>query len=86
MSDFTADDIVGMSTDEKLTALLRISLNNQAKLASIDTIKEDVATFKQEVTERWEASEQIVSGFEHRLIALEDSHKAHVRNTNKRFI
>ena len=86
MSDFTADDIVGMSTDEKLTALLRISLSNQAKLASIDAIKEDVATFKQEVTERCEASEQIVSGFEDRLIALEDSHKAHVRNTNKRFI
>ena len=86
MNDYTAKDIAGLSTDEKLTAQLTICLSNQAKLASIDAIKEDIATFKQEVTERCEASEQIVSGFNDRLTALEDSNNAHVHSTNKRFI
>ena len=86
MNTLSQEEIADMSTDEKLSALLSICLTNQAKLGAIDDIQNDIKTFKDEVNERCETNEKTVSGFNDRLTALEEAHKTHCSNTNKRFI
>ena len=86
MNTLSQEEIADMSTDEKLSALLSICLTNQAKLGAIDDIQNDIKTFKDEVNERCETNEKTVSGFNDRLTALEEAHKAHCSNTNKRIV